>query len=302
MKVAAIDIGTNSVLLTIAEANEKFLPLIEKKETTKLGEQLERTNLISKNAITRTLQAVKEFVKISHQKKAEKIILLGTYALRKAKNKNEFADLIKEKLGHKVFILSGEEEGQFSFDGAMVNLKRLKPNTILIDIGGGSTEVIWGENGRPKGVKSIKLGALTLTEKFCPSGNWDKGSFQRISTLIEKKLNPIKITLQDFSLIGTGGTITTLSALNLSLIKYDAQKVHGSKLDVNQIGGVLFQLLSMTKSQRKKFLRVDPERTEIILAGTVILKKLLQISGKDEIIVSHGGLRWGAIKNQELFA
>ena len=133
MIISAIDIGTNSVLLTIAKLNKKFTPLIEKKETTKLGEKINQTNLISKNAIERTIKAVKKFVELSCQNKAEKMILLGTYALREAENKDEFSILLKEKFGQRLFVLSGKDEGKYSLEGAVLGLKNLKSNIFLID-------------------------------------------------------------------------------------------------------------------------------------------------------------------------
>ncbi|OGC77579.1 MAG: hypothetical protein A2145_05600 [candidate division Zixibacteria bacterium RBG_16_40_9] len=297
MRVAVIDLGTNSVLLTVAQVqkNRAMKSLLEEKETPRLGENVDKTKKISPASIWRVLQTIQNFKKNALRLKAEKIILLGTAALREAKNTAHFKKYILKKTGLKLEVISGKEEAELAYKGATADFKDKGKKFTLLDIGGGSTEVIVGTSNKIAKLKSLNLGSLRLTERYLKN---KKDGCSKMIKFITLKFKSLKnnFGMQNSILIGSGGTITTLGALSLDLKKYDRRKVHGLVLTKSKINSLLYTLENMSLAERKRYLKVDPERADIIIGGTIILKQFMETFGFPDILISDKSLRWGVLE------
>jgi len=298
MRAAAIDIGTNSVLLTVAELSlsKKLKPVYEAQKITRLGKGTNRTKRISQASIKRTLSAVRNFQNQAVKMGASPIWVVGTSVLREAKNSGELIRRLKTETGLKLEIISGREEARLGLIGALIDLKLSKPKITLVDIGGGSTEVTLAKSRGIIKSNSLNLGAVRLTEQFFQNKVVTEAALEALlEKLRESWRKLVDWNFRDSQLVGIGGTITTLAALSLSLKRYDSQKVHGQVLSAAGVKDFLLQLSALTLAQRKKLLRLDPARADIIVAGTAILFSFMQKFGFRQVKVSDKGVRWGLL-------
>ncbi|MDB8794356.1 Ppx/GppA phosphatase family protein [Romboutsia sp. 1001216sp1] len=290
MKIGAIDIGTNSMRLLVAdyingkiENRKKFI------NTTRIGQGVDKEGYINKEAIDRNIKALETFSDICKEEGCEKIYAMGTSALRDSKNKNEFIDLAKEKTGIDIEIISGVEESNLGFKGVLEGLNE-KDNILVIDIGGGSTEFIIGNRKGISFAKSENVGALRMTEKFLKKDPIDNKEFEDMEFFIE---NTLKDTLEYIKscnisyLVGIGGTITSLSAINQELEVYSMEKIHNSEICKKDIDIVLQSLKNMTLNDKKRLKGLQPKRADIITAGVKILDKIMEKLESQKIIVSE---------------
>lgn len=290
MKIGAIDIGTNSMRLLVAdyingkiENRKKFI------NTTRIGQGVDKEGYINKEAIDRNIKALETFSDICKEEGCEKIYAMGTSALRDSKNKNEFIDLAKEKTGIEIEIISGVEESNLGFKGVLEGLNE-KNNILVIDIGGGSTEFIIGNREGISFAKSENVGALRMTEKFLKKDPIDNKEFEDMEEFIE---NTLKDTLEYIKscniscLVGIGGTITSLSAMNQELEVYSMEKIHNSEVCKKDIDIVLQSLKNMTLNDKKRLKGLQPKRADIITAGVKILDKIMEKLESQKIIVSE---------------
>ncbi len=292
MRVGVIDLGTNSVLLSIAEIDKKggVKTVLESKQTPRLGEGLEKTQKISLAACQRTIRVLLKFKTRCERLKTDKIVMVATQVLREAKNTKVIKKLIYQKIGLPLGILPKEKEAFYAFWGAVSDLKGNRQKICLIDIGGGSTEIVLGTKETILFWKSLPIGSLRLTEKFLKH----KNGFMPLTKFLERRFLFLPKTFRSkkLVLIGSGGTITTLSALELGLKKYDSVKVHHSQLWLKVIKNIFEKLKAMGPKQRRKFMQVDPERYQIILAGAQTLISFMESLGFEQILVSDRSLRW----------
>ncbi|EQB62908.1 MAG: hypothetical protein RBG1_1C00001G0487 [candidate division Zixibacteria bacterium RBG-1] len=297
MRIAVIDLGTNTVLLTLAEIqkNRAIKSLLEAKETPRLGENVDKTKKISSASIRRVLKTIQDFQEKALKLKAEKIILMGTAALRGAKNTSYFKKLIQNKTGLKLEVISGKKEAELAFCGAIADFKHGSKKFTSLDIGGGSTEVIVGTQKKILKLKSLNLGSLRFTERFLKN---EKDGYFKTLEFINQKFSELKknFRLKNSLLIGSGGTITTLGALSLNLKKYERDKIHGLVLPIPKINYLLEKLSNMSLAQRRRFMKIDPQRADIIIAGTAILQQFMEQFGFTDIIISDKSLRWGVLE------
>ena len=298
MRVAAIDIGTNSVLLTVAELSlsGKLKPIHEAQKITRLGEKTAQTKSLSRENMKKTLAAVSVFQNQAVKLGAGPIWTVGTSALREAKNSGEFIRRLQARTGLELEIISGKEEAELGLKGALIDLKLSRPKIILLDIGGGSTEVTLARRQRIVKSTSLNLGAVRLTEQFFPSNIITPTRLQNLlNYLSDGWIRPKSWSLMNSQLVGIGGTITTLAALDLSLKRYDSKKVHGYVLSADKVMNFLLQLSNLPLSKRKKLLHLDPDRADIIVAGVAILLSFMETFHFSRIRVSDKGVRWGLI-------
>lgn len=295
LRVAVIDLGTNTALLTVAEINRKIISLLDCKETSRMGENVDKTKKISPASIKRVLKTIQNFKKQALKLKAQKIILIGTAAAREAKNTSYFKKLIQNETGLRLEVISGKKEAELAFWGAVADFKHKSKKFTLLDIGGGSTEVIIGTQKKILKLKSLNLGSLRFTERFLKN---QKDGYFKMLEFIHEKFSELKnnFDLKNSLLIGSGGTITTLGALSLNLKKYEKIKVHGLVLSNKTINSLLERLRNMSLVQRRRFMKIDPKRADIIIAGTVILKQFMEKFGFKDIVISDKSLRWGVLE------
>ncbi len=310
MKLAAIDIGTNSIRLLISNYNNsKFTTLERKMEITRVGKNLETSGMISPEAARNSLEVLSSYLALMKNLGVVKYRAVGTSAVRNAKNKSWFTGYISKNLGIKIEPIPGTEEAYLSFCGAVkgLHLNHFKSNIesgakekiLVIDIGGGSSEMILGEqNGKPELIYSIKMGCVNLTERFIRSGRSGKNELLELHKYIREKLNKAVNRIKDdkpFFLVGTGGTITTLAAIDLKLEEYDSKKIHGYELSLDTIGEIYKYLCSLNPGERKKVPGLQPGRADIIISGTAISLEILRMLERKEILVSERDILDGIV-------
>ncbi|OGC91523.1 MAG: hypothetical protein A2142_03075 [candidate division Zixibacteria bacterium RBG_16_48_11] len=301
MRVAAIDIGTNSALLTVVQLQKpgKLQGVYEAQKITRLGKGTDKSKKLSMSSMRRTLAAVRQFQNIALKYRAEKIWAVGTSALREAANRHKFIKMVKRGTGLKVEIISGKKEAILTFKGALLGLKLKTPKITLIDIGGGSTEISWVTKGRLRKSISLDLGSVRLTEQYFPKNLSNKDRIWSLNVFLCNNWNKLaEWKFQDSILVGTAGTVTTLAALDLDLRKYNSGKVHGHSLAQIKVQKLFEKLCSLNLSRRKKLLSTEPKRADVIVAGSAILLSFMQFFKFERIIVSDRGLRWGLIRHK----
>jgi len=281
VRVGVIDIGTNSTRYLLAEVGPQVVNRVETAlKTTRLGEGLVATGRLSEQAMARTAAAVAEFWRRAQMMGAKRIIAVATCAVREAANREDFLTLIRRATGLEVRILSGTEEAFYTFGGAMTGLAFAPDETVVIDIGGGSTEIIWVEKGRLM-ARSLPLGAVRLTEQG--------GGAETVAHV----LAPVASKITGRRIIGTGGTITTLAAVALALPAYDPARVHGYELQAEEVVVLGARLAALSLEERRNVPGLQPERADVILAGIQILTVLLELTGAPGLTVSEHDLLYG---------
>lgn len=292
MKIGTIDIGTNSMRLLVAiYENGKIINRKKYVNTTRIGQDVDDKGYISKEAIDRNIQALKEFKAICDEEGCKYIYCMGTSALRDSKNSSEFIELAKKETNIDVEVITGQRESNLGFLGVLEGVEDNNDEEILvIDIGGGSTEFIVGDRQGVKFCKSENIGALRLTEKFLKtelvSDDELESTIKFINETIENTINTIK-ERNIKKLVGIGGTITSVSAINQKLEVYSMEKVHNSKICKKEVDEILQMLKNMTLKDKKTLNGLQPKRADIITAGVVILNIIMEKLELNQIIVSE---------------
>ncbi len=296
MKLAVIDQGTNSSRLMIAESsNNDFKVLKKELIITRMGQGVDKTGKINQEAYQRVIKALGYFREIIKDYQVEKIMAVGTSALRDLENKDEFIENIEQVTDIKLKSISGEKEAELIFKGAATfnNSKEL----LVIDIGGGSTEFIWTEKDKLN-LRSLNLGCVRLTERHIldTSKVVLDHEVKKISENIIKCLNSLEINnIKKMQLIGVGGTITTLAAVKQGLIDYSSERIEGYHLTRSDIVNLLDKFKNMSLAKRKKIAGLQPGRADVIVSGTIILKEILNYFDKKELIVSDRDILYGML-------
>lgn len=290
MRIGAIDIGTNSMRLLICDyIDNKLENRVKFVNTTRIGKGVDKNGYISEEAINRNIIALKEFANICKENKCEKIYAIGTSALRDSKNKEEFINLAKLKSSIDLEIITGEEESNLGFKGVLEGLNS-EDDILVLDIGGGSTEFIIGSVEGIKFAKSENVGALRTTEKFLTKDPICENEFDNMSLFIKNEIDETLKYIKDKGikkLVGIGGTITSLSAMNQELEVYSMEKIHNSLISKDDIKLILQNLKKMTLSDKKNLKGLQAKRADIITAGVKILDIIMENLEIENIIVSE---------------
>lgn len=286
MRYAAIDIGTNSCRLLIADYQEgKIIPLYRTMMTTRLGENLQKDSILSTDAILRTCRCLNEFKNIIDEYEVKEYRAVATSAVREADNKEEFVELVKRECAINIDIINGFEEANLSYIGVKNSLK-LEKSPLVVDLGGGSTELIY-EDSPPI---SIPVGAVKVHEQNMSAYD------------ISQILKPLTKMKEEFSLsplVFVGGTATSLVAIKFSLEVYRSELIHGQILTRSEIADLYNMLERMPLSLRKRLPGLQPERADIITSGTLIMLIIMEILDKQDIIVSESDILEGIILNMK---
>ncbi|ADL06901.1 Ppx/GppA phosphatase family protein [Thermosediminibacter oceani] len=300
MKAAVIDLGSNSVRLLVAEVGGgKVTPVLKDLVTTRLGEGVADKGMLSQKSMDSTLEAVIEFKKRALSAGCERITAIATSAVREAKNGWEFMELIKQRAGIEVRILSGREEGELSFLGAKEGLG-LKERALVIDIGGGSTELAFGCEKVQLSV-SLPMGAVRWTRSFLKS---DPPEAKEITALREEArslLSDFKNRFESMkspggvTAVGVGGTLTSLAAISLELKEYHWSKVHGCVLALKAMEEIAGRLCRLPSPKRKEIAGLAADRADIIPAGALIALEIMRFLELGSITVSESDLMEGIL-------
>ncbi|MGL5348852.1 MAG: Ppx/GppA phosphatase family protein [Peptostreptococcaceae bacterium] len=290
MKIGTIDIGTNSMRLLIANYIDGKLENRKKYvNTTRIGQGVDQDGYIIEEAMKRNLDALEEFANICKTEKCVSVYCMGTSALRDSKNGKEFVEQAKVRTGIDVDIISGKEESNLGFRGVMEGLED-NTNILVIDIGGGSTEFIVGDRQGIKFSKSENVGALRMTEKFLKMEPINEVEFENMSKFIYDEIKDTLDYVKSINIekiVGIGGTITSLSAMNQKLEVYSMEKIHNSEITVEEIKEILQNLKQMTLNDKKTIKGLQAKRADIITAGVEILKIIIENLEIEKIIVSE---------------
>jgi len=306
MTYAVIDIGTNTFRLLIAavrpgqsEESISFREIHSERIITRLGEGLSEDSLLNKEAMERGIDALRQFSKLIDEYKAEKVLAIATSALRNAKNSTEFIARAKDAAGIKIEIITGEKEAELTAAGMVIDINS-PGSCLMVDIGGGSTELIFAGANTPLTAQSLELGVVYLAEKYMKSDPPSGSDLELLRKDISDKLETVRelytnLITPKTLFMGTAGTITALAAALQRLEKYDHDRVHNFRMNITDIKDIYSKMTNMTTAERSKFLPFEPSRLDIIVPGTLILLTLLSIFGFNEITVSNYGLREGIL-------
>jgi exopolyphosphatase/guanosine-5'-triphosphate,3'-diphosphate pyrophosphatase len=285
MRVAAIDCGTNSVRLLVREDDRE---LHREMRIVRLGQGVDRTGTLAPEALERTRVALAAYAEMITRLDATHVRMIATSATRDASNRDAFTSMVRDTLGVAPEVVSGAEEAALSYAGAVATMSELQQPALLVDLGGGSTELVMGP--QPLRAHSMDIGSVRMTERHLrddpPSAAQIEAVVRDVSAALDRAQR--EIPWQDArALVGVAGTITTVAAITLGLDEYRRDLVHGSRLTVAQISEVADRLLTLDHAGRAAITVIHPGRVDVIAAGALVLRTVVERSGAQELVVSE---------------
>lgn len=303
--IAAIDIGTNTLLMVVASvlSDGSVKVLRDEHSIARLGEGVQNTHVISESAVQRATEILKKYKNICDDLSVDKISVVSTSAMRDAQNSDEIICILASVIKSNVKIISGEKEAELSYRGALdkAMLSSVVQPIVVVDIGGGSTEVIAGRGSIIQSRVSMDIGAVRIFERFfhraIPPLSADvlaARTFVR-EQLAEASKKVVRNALQDALLVGVGGTFTTLAAMNLHLQEFASEAVHLHSLSTASVHELTEMLLHAPLETLQANPAIHPQRADILPAGALILEEILSFYGLRACQVSTRGLRYGVL-------
>jgi exopolyphosphatase/guanosine-5'-triphosphate,3'-diphosphate pyrophosphatase len=295
MRVAAIDCGTNSIRLLISDrvdSDPASAPadVLRRMEVVRLGEGVDRTGMLSPEAIERTRVVLEQYAAQIREAGATRVRMVATSATRDAGNREDFASMVLRTLGTDAEVISGHEEAMLSFAGAVADLPGLADPVLLTDIGGGSTEVVRGRGGAVDSAFSMDVGCVRLTERHLlddpPTQAQIDGALSDLRHALDEAESAVPL-IGASAFVGVAGTVTTIAALALGLGAYDPIAIHGSVISAADVAQVTAELLAMPRAQRAALPVMHPGRVDVIGGGALILRTLMERSAATAVIVSE---------------
>ncbi len=299
--VAAIDCGTNAIRLLVAETHSdgKINDLVREMRTVRLGEGVDRTGEFSPQGLSRTFDACREYAEILQGFNIKKIRFIATSASRDVSNRTEFIRGIESILGVLPEVISGAEEAELSYLGAISGFATEQEQPILVaDIGGGSTEYVMRESPTTFLAQSLNIGCVRLTERYLHS---DPPTNEEISSTIQEihrglqQVRSYLPTREARTFIGLAGSVTTIAAMHLGLNKYDSLKIHGTVLSVEDVESVTDQLLHMPRAARAQLGFMHPGRVDVIGGGALVLRESMRELNLAHVVVSEHDILDGVV-------
>jgi exopolyphosphatase/guanosine-5'-triphosphate,3'-diphosphate pyrophosphatase len=298
MRLAALDVGTNTVLMLVVErgGDGQLRRLADLSRITRLGRGVDASGRLDPAAMDKTIDAIAEFVEQARALGAEKILTAATAALRDAANGADFLARVKARTGLDLEVISGQTEAQLAYLSAIKGLQLdLSSKILIVDIGGGSTELIRAQPGGAPDVVSLQIGSVRLTERFVHSDPPHVREAAELRVAIDEALAGLRWNFQPDLMVGIAGTVTTVCAVVLGLEHYDPDRVHGCRLAHGDVLRVIGQLGCVPLEQRKQIPGVEEGRADVIFAGAAILERVMAHFKLDQVIVSDQGVRWGLV-------
>jgi exopolyphosphatase/guanosine-5'-triphosphate,3'-diphosphate pyrophosphatase len=302
MRPASVDVGSNTVRLMVGEneTGRRFRVIERIQRITRLGEGIGTSSKLAPAAIARTVDALAEFRKRWEQLGATCYRAVATSAVREAENADEFIAAARAN-GVTVEVISGTQEGHLVIDGIAPTVAGGRGDLVVVDIGGGSTEFIHVKDGDIKDIVSTDIGVVRFTERFLAGDPPVEEEVDRLLNFLEKKVdtvyNRFAVTAGSLRLAGTAGTVTTLAAVDLDLDVYNPDTVEGRLLTRERIDLILKELLTMTGRQRlARYPVMEKGRQDVIVAGAVVIRAVMDRFGVGDLIVSDRGILEGIIE------
>jgi exopolyphosphatase/guanosine-5'-triphosphate,3'-diphosphate pyrophosphatase len=294
--MASIDIGTNTILLLIAEVDQgRIKPLFETETVVRLGERIHENGILLKEAMSRGLQTLSQYLERCRAMEVQEIFAVGTSALREAKNSQDFLKLVDEKLDLSIEVISGEEEAQLSFLAVARDLEETGRTFLVVDIGGGSTEFILGKGDQIRQWMSLPLGSVRFTEQFLKSDPVREEEWQEMEREIRKLLINIHHTEEPLLVVAVGGTATTLASVEQGLEDFIAERIHHFILGKKALKNQLHLYRAKSIEERKKIAGLPMTRADVILAGAAILYLTMEEVNCPSVLISSHGVRYGLL-------
>ncbi|MFI2783317.1 Ppx/GppA phosphatase family protein [Streptomyces sp. ALB3] len=310
-RVAAIDCGTNSIRLLVADvdpAGGQFTELDRRMRIVRLGQGVDRTGRLAPEALERTFDACREYADVIKELGAERIRFVATSASRDAENSDTFVRGVLDILGVEPEVVTGDQEAQLSFDGAtkeLVGSDHLEKPYLVVDIGGGSTEFVVGDDG-VRAARSVDIGCVRMTERHLVVDGVvvDPPTPDRVAAIrsdVDAALDLAEETVPLSSaatLVGLAGTVTTVAAMALGLQEYDSEAIHHSRVSLSQVREITGRLLASTHAERAAIPAMHPGRVDVITSGALVLLAVMERTGAREVVVSEhdilDGIAWSA--------
>ncbi len=295
-KKAFVDIGTNSVrMIILDDINVDCIKAEKRMQTTRIGAGVDQNKKLSDESMERTISALKTFAELAKEDGVEDIYAIATSAVRDSENKEVFLESVRETTSMDVKVISGQEEARLGFLGVSKGLEssgivKRDDHILVIDIGGGSTELIVGKNGEIDYSISLDIGAVRMCDKFVNSDPIGLLDQDKMADYIRVEIKKVMTIIKEYpikAVIGIGGTITTAGSIALEMDEYDRKKIHNYFVPLDIIHSINRELLKQTIEERKNTKGLQPARADIIPAGFLILQLLLLSLEKDGVIISE---------------
>lgn len=299
MRISSLDIGTNTILLLVAEVDSKggLNVLRDEHAFARLGRNVDRDRTIAAESFETSLAILARFKEVSENMHVERIVACGTSALRDAANRTEYLEYIRKQLGLDIRILSGDEEAALTYAGSVAQFvipDRVQEFAVL-DIGGGSTELTRGVNTQLETRQSLDVGCVRLTERILLTSPPSHDALQHAQREIREYVKQFALLGPTARVVGVAGTLTTLAALHLKLATFDASRVGGHVLNRAAIQNIFDELKVKSLVNLESYPQILKGRADIILAGVLILLETMNQLQTSSITVSERGLRFGVL-------
>jgi exopolyphosphatase/guanosine-5'-triphosphate,3'-diphosphate pyrophosphatase len=301
MRLATIDLGTNTVrlLVTDVDPDRVWRSVHADQQVTRLGEGLSRSGLLGEIPMQRTAAVVAEYARRARSLGAGVVRIVATSAVREATNGPAFVATVEAVSGERIQVISGADEARLTVRGVLRGLGRLPGAMVTFDVGGGSTEYTLARDGVAMTTVSLRLGVVALAERFPFPDMVDPARFRaladEVAAQLERELPRSLIEPRPDHLVGTAGTVTTLAALDLGLSRYDVTRVQGHRLHRAAVARQFARLAALTLSERAELPCLEPGRADLIIPGVAIVEATMQQFGARSLIVSDWGLREGMV-------
>ena len=291
MRIAVIDIGTNTLLLLIVD--EQARPIVDLCRFGRLGKGLDATGRLADESIAKSLEICREYRRVMDEQKVDKTIVIATQASREAKNAADFVGPAEKILGATIEVIAGKREADLAATAVARTFPELADaRYVVVDVGGGSTELITVERGRVANAVSVPIGAVRLTERHLKHDPPTTAELAELAADIDRHVAPLELP-HGVPVIGTAGTATTIAALKLRLAAYDPDAVTGLRVAPDAITDLLAQLSAQTTAERKQLPGMEPQRADVIAAGVAIYARVVERLAAPVLITCDRGIRWG---------
>ena len=298
-RATAIDIGTNSVKFSVGELRGNAVTVVGEGSTvTRLGASVDKTGLIQSENADRTLKAIREFFKNALTAESQSTVCVGTSALRDAKNGAEFIKRVKDECGVDVEVITGVREAELAYKSIIYdrNIVPVLPESITIfDVGGGSSELVYGRNNGVVQTVSLNVGAVRLTDRHFKSMPARREDVREVADTVTNELERSEFVRDSAILFGIGGTAVTVAALKYAIPYDEPMKLSGCRVQEEDLRQLSMRLQTMTVDEIKNIPCMDSARADIILAGALILNSVLSYFNAKEYVVSTKGVRFGLL-------
>lgn len=263
---------------------------------------MDRAGWIEPDGEERSFAALRSYVQRCRDLGVDEIAVVGTSALREARNAGDFKARLAQELGLDLRVLSGEEEAFYSYLAVQRGLALKEKEVLVVDVGGGSTELIWGKEGDVHRWASLDLGSVRLTERYLRSDPVREEECNRLTLMIDQELQGLLAnwkldqSLGEFyTMVGIAGTFTTLAAVEKQLIRYSHSDIHGSHLSRREVERQIRLFKAKTVAERREIPGLEPKRADVILAGAILIDRIMALFGMEQVTVSDQGIRYGLL-------